>query len=206
MSTDFGWESNLEGFGGRYEMKGETHGVGDPWGTWWDKPQSVCHLLYNFILLYSNNKITSGHTCTHCSPTTLMPTPSSIPMLAPTTQSPPTCSHACLCWHLEFDCWLVCHITGSPNLVPAYAAKGTARLKCPTQSPNNPLLSQMHWCKLEQCCSGAWKTHTTDFLTLQYCTAVSFDIRNAIARFPGQFECPTHAWVGIPPGFVKPLP
>jgi len=44
------------------------------------------------------------------------------------------------------------------------------------------------------------------FPTLQYCTAVSFDICNAIARFPGQFECHTHARVGIPPGFMKPLP
>src|SRR6266567_4250925 len=46
----------------------------------------------------------------------------------------------------------------------------------------------------------------TTFPTSQYCTAVSFDIRNAIARFPGWFECCTRARVGIPPGFVKPLP
>jgi len=46
----------------------------------------------------------------------------------------------------------------------------------------------------------------TAVLTSQYCTAVSFDTRNAIARFPGQLWYPTHARVGVPLGFVKPLP
>ena len=189
-------------FGGRCEMKGETHGVGDPQGTWRDKPQSVCRLLYIFLLLASNNKITSGHMRTRRSLTTLMPTPSSIPVLAPTTRSLPTCSHACLCWHSEFDCWLVCHITGYSSI----CCRGHRKVEMPNAGSNDPPLSRTHWYKLERRHSGARKTHTTDFLTSQYCTAVSFDIHNAIARFPGRFECPTHARVCIPLGFVKPLP
>jgi len=46
----------------------------------------------------------------------------------------------------------------------------------------------------------------TAVLTSQYCMAVSFDTFNAIARFPGQLWHPTRAQVGVPPGFVKPLP
>jgi len=43
-------------------------------------------------------------------------------------------------------------------------------------------------------------------LTSQYCTVMSFDTRNAIARFIGWFRQDTRERVCVPPGFLKPLP
>jgi len=71
-----------------------------------------------------------------------------------------------------------------------------------------------HWTPLPFVCYNTRQQYTrvhslhlhTAVLTSQYCTVVSFDARNAIARFPGQLWHPTCARVGAPLGFVKPLP
>jgi hypothetical protein len=46
----------------------------------------------------------------------------------------------------------------------------------------------------------------TKGITSQCCTAMSFDTRNAIARFIGWFWQDTRERVCVPPGFSKPLP
>ena len=84
MLMDFGWEFEL----GARRKKGETHGVGDPRGTWGDEPESVCFLLHILPLLSSNNKIRQD--TRHPQHSLLLHNLNAHPIvLAPATQSPP---------------------------------------------------------------------------------------------------------------------
>jgi len=53
------------------------------------------------------------------------------------------------------------------------------------------------WCQTEG------RTDHTTFLTSQRRTAMSIDIRIAVARFPGWCSMPTRTRVSVPPGFWK---
>ena len=145
---------------------------------------------------HTNNKCHKrGTTCpshnTCCFPILPMLPPLPTLALASVTQSPPTRSHACmpytrsnvLSWGQTHQC--------SPSSELENLGLDTS--PCASSTINSVTAA---W----------WFSPLPTFPTSQCCMAVSFDTCNAIARFPGWFECHTHAWVGIPPGFMKPLP